>query len=85
MSCDVEIRLRKIIKEKIGLSDKVDQLGLNDDLGALGVNSLIFIKIVVAIEEEFSFEFDDENLDYNNFKTLNSIVEYIKESNHKGV
>jgi acyl carrier protein len=79
MSCDIETRLRKRIKENIEAGDAIDGLGVDDDLGVLGFNSVNFIKMVVAIEEEFSFEFDDAYLDFNKFKTLSSIIGYIEE------
>lgn len=41
------------------------------------VDSITFIKIVVALETEFDFEFDDEMLLINNFPTVKSMVEYV--------
>lgn len=42
------------------------------------VDSITFIKIVVALETEFNFEFDDEMLLITKFPTVKSIVEYIE-------
>ena len=50
----------------------------NDDLTQLGMNSISFIKMVVALESEFGFEFEDEALDYNKFTSLNILCDYIK-------
>lgn len=41
------------------------------------VDSITFIKIVVALESEFDFEFDDEMLLITNFPTVKSMVEYV--------
>ena len=43
----------------------------------MGINSISFIQIVVDIEETFGFEFDDEDLDYEKFRTMDDLYEYI--------
>lgn len=50
----------------------------NDDLLQLGINSISFIKIVVDIERIFSFEFEDEALDFNKFASFNSLCSYVE-------
>ncbi len=64
------------IKESIE-NEIIDQIVLEDDLSSIGVNSITFIKIVVDLETEFDFEFDDEMLSYKSFPTINSLVEYV--------
>lgn len=53
---------------------------VNIDLGFsdIGVDSIIFIKIVVALESEFDFEFDDELLQITAFPTIKSMIEYVE-------
>jgi len=74
---DVENKIRSIIGDNIDLIVPIDSIGLEDDLSGLGVNSVSFIKMVVAIETEFGFEFDDDSLDFNNFKTIGDLSSYI--------
>lgn len=77
---EIQGRLIKVMKETLGdFVEGISTIKPDDDLSSFGVNSVNFIKLVVAVEEEFGFEFDDEQLDFNNFKTINGIVEYIKE------
>lgn len=77
---EIQDRLIKVIKETLGdLVEGISTIKSDDELSSFGVNSVSFIKLVVAVEEEFGFEFDDEQLDFNNFRTINGIVEYIKE------
>ena len=64
------------IKESIE-NEIMDPIVLEDDLSSIGVNSITFIKIVVDLETEFDFEFDDEMLSYKSFPTINSLVEYV--------
>ena len=43
----------------------------------LGLNSVGILYIVIAIEEEFSIEF--ENVGFSDFKTVGGVVDYIEE------
>jgi len=49
----------------------------NDDLLAINLNSLIFIRIVIDLEEAFEIEFEDEGLDFEQFLSLEKLVIYI--------
>ena len=43
------------------------------------VNSIAFISLVVAIEGEYDFEFDDEMLLIGKFNTISDIGKYVLE------
>ena len=49
----------------------------NDDLLAINLNSLIFIRIVIDLEEVLGIEFEDEGLDFEQFSSLEKLVIYI--------
>lgn len=55
----------------IGLEQK------NEDLYLLGMNSISFIQIVVALEETFSIEIPDEKLLVSEMGTLNKMVNIV--------
>lgn len=78
MSEIVEMRLKKVIKENYKGSDVADNIRLDDTLAVFGLNSVEFVKLVVMIENEFGFEFDNEYLDFSKFTTMRNIVEYIE-------
>lgn len=42
-----------------------------------GLNSINVIELIVAIEDEFSFEFDNTSLDLKNFETVNKITDLV--------
>lgn len=42
----------------------------------------LYIKIVVALEGEFDFEFDDEMLLITAFPTIKSIIDYVESKVH---
>lgn len=44
----------------------------------LGIDSITFIKMVIMLEEEFEFEFDDEMLIFTKFPTVMSMISYIE-------
>lgn len=43
----------------------------------MGVDSITFIKIIVALEQEFGFEFDDEMLLFSAFPTIETMINYV--------
>jgi len=57
---------------------KKNKIALETEFVNIEINSIIFIKIVVALEEAFDFEFDDEKLLIAEFPTVKSIVEYVE-------
>ncbi|MDF2519403.1 MAG: acyl carrier protein [Clostridia bacterium] len=74
----IKAKTDEIFVRAFGLADP-SQLDYAVELSALGVNSIDFIKLVVAMETEFDFEFRDEDLNSNKFETLNSFVDYIQQ------
>lgn len=75
---DIEMRVVKILKENSTKKDIDESKILNNDLNDLGINSLSFIKIVVALEEEFNIQFEDTQINFElfgNVKKLASIIE----------
>ena len=55
-----------------------DEISLDTDFTSIGVDSITFIKVIVALEVEFDFEFDDEMLLITKFPTIKTMVEYIE-------
>ncbi|WP_379133798.1 acyl carrier protein [Paenibacillus sp. sgz500958] len=75
---DVKERVMAMLRDNLGEeSGGLDQIGPDDNLAELGVNSITFIRLVLAAELEFGLSWDDEELDYANFSTINNIIEYI--------
>lgn len=57
----------------------IDRCNEDSSLVDIQVNSIAFISLVVAIEGEYDFEFDDEMLLIGKFNTLSDIAKYILE------
>ncbi len=59
-----------------------DAISANDNLGTLvelGLNSVYFIKIIIDLENMFHIEFDDSKLAWEDYNTLNDLIEYISD------
>ena len=71
-----------IRKEIVAIINKNMRLELNENdnlkLADMGINSLMFIQMVIVIEEVFHFNFSDNNLNIKNFIDINSICNYVE-------
>lgn len=54
------------------------QITLNTEMTSIGLDSILFVRLVIAIEEEFGFEFDDEMMAYTTLKTVGDFIEYVE-------
>ncbi|NLN63926.1 MAG: acyl carrier protein [Clostridiaceae bacterium] len=79
MGNKVELRIREIISKNVELTLPVEKIGNTDDLTAFGIKSISTIKVIVAIELEFGIEFEDEDLNFGNFRTISSFISYVEE------
>ena len=76
---DIQNRLVKLIKDNTKVTDEsINSLVDDNSLSSLGINSIEFVKIAVAIETEFDIEFQDNDLDASKFQTIDDIIGYIK-------
>lgn len=74
-------KLKKIIAQV----KEVDESEIKQDFNLVdaGFNSITFIKLIIAIENYFSFEFEDDDLDIFKLQTLNELAEYIENKRQK--
>ena len=63
-----------IIKSVLESEENIDS---EADILSLGLDSINFVQLVVELEEQFGFEFDDNMLTYDKFKNVNYISDYI--------
>jgi len=74
----IENKIREILSESIQLSKPIEDIGLEEDLTELGMDSITVIKVIIDIESEYGFEVPDEDLAISNFVNLNNIISYIE-------
>ena len=70
---------QKVIENMKIITHATNEITLNDSLESLQVNSITFIKIIIALEEEFGIEFGDDKLLVTAFPLVEDIAIYLKE------
>ena len=76
MSGNIIDRVMEIILYYVSDENKA-KLTIDDPMSSFGINSVDFIKIIVAIETEYNFEFLDEDLAMDRFHTVRDLSEYV--------
>ncbi|MEK4444284.1 MULTISPECIES: acyl carrier protein [unclassified Niallia] len=76
---DIETRIKEVIIEYIDEINDISEISNEADLFTLGINSVTGLRIFVAIENEFGFEFDDNSLNPETFSNVNQLSTYVKQ------
>jgi acyl carrier protein len=70
-----KVKIRKFLERFFRKHELQD----DEDIFSLGfVNSLFAMQLVMFIEKEFGVRIENADLDLNNFRTINSIVELVQ-------
>ena len=69
-------KIIEVIHNACALEEKVTEESI---LEMLSLDSLTFVSIIVALENEFEIEFDIEKLNINNWETVQDIIEIVEE------
>ena len=70
-------KVKQLLVDQLGVDE--DKVELSSDIaGDLGADSLDFVALAMAIEEEFGISIPDE--DAKTFKTVNDVVGYIEKN-----
>ena len=69
-------RIIEIISDACAL--KEDNITFETNLGDISLDSLTFIEVIVRIEQEFGFEFDDEDLNIDDWGTIGDVIHYVE-------
>lgn len=75
----IEDRIKTIVSEKLNI-DLAEIKGNSHFVEDLGADSLDIVELIMALEDEFKIEVEDEEVE--NIKTLNDFINYL---NSKGV
>ncbi len=74
---EMEAKIRKIIAASVNIRVPAEEIGSDDSLSDFGINSMNYIKIIVAIETEFGVTFDNEALRFDKLNTINKMAAHI--------
>lgn len=70
--------VRKSIKEFLAPQLGGRTLADTDDIFALGyVNSLFAMQLALFVQQEFSFELTPDDMDFDNFRTVDGLVRLV--------
>ncbi len=72
---DVRIKLKGFLTRFFRKHELKD----DEDIFSLGfINSLFAMQLVLFLEKEFNVTIDSKDLDFDNFRTINRIVELVQ-------
>ena len=72
---ETEIRIKNFLSKFFGSHD----LQPDEDIFSLGfVNSMFAIQLVLFVEREFQIAIENEDLELENFRTINSIANLVE-------
>lgn len=73
---DTKLKIREFLQQFFGNH----QLRDDEDLFSTGyVNSLFAMQLVMFIEQEFQIQLSNDELDLNNFKSIDTISNFLEE------
>lgn len=75
----IESTLSDILTNEVEVEISFTEETINERLVNLGIDSIKFVVLMVAIEEKYEFQFDDEFIDNYASLTLRSLFNAIKE------
>lgn len=80
MSEPILEQLKDIIANKLDVNLAVDEIDENVSLyeDGLGLDSIAIVDLIVSIEKDFSIGIEDEELNADLFKNLNTLAEFIQ-------
>ena len=71
---DIQNTVLSLILENL---DEKIEITYDIPLSGVGIDSVKIIQLVIALEEKFDFEFEDEMLSYQTLRNINSISDYV--------
>lgn len=63
--------------------EKVKKIGMDEDLSLYGMTSILYIKLVVMLEEEYGFVIEDSDLLIENLNSYSKIFDLLKKYCYK--
>ena len=80
MSEPILNQLKDIIVNTLDVNITYDEIDENASLyeDGLGLDSIAIVDLIVSIEKEFSIAIDDDELNADLFKSLNTLVAFIQ-------
>ncbi|MEH2170912.1 MAG: acyl carrier protein [Nostoc sp.] len=72
---EIQVKIKTFLSKFFGNHD----LQKDEDIFALGfVNSMFAMQLVLFVEQEFQIVIENEDLEFENFRTINSITNLVE-------
>lgn len=71
---EITFGIIEIVKKVL---EKEIDIDMNDDLTGIGLDSVVFVELILTLEETYSINFNEEEETIGNFSTINKIVDLI--------
>lgn len=72
----VRVAIADLVYKNIGTNQEIDYDAVLLDNG---LNSLRIVELILDIEQQFDFEFEDTCMTYETLRSINSITKYVYE------
>jgi acyl carrier protein len=79
MECIVREKIRNIIENNLNIFDSDVEFSDDDHIFRKGfVDSLFAVKLLAFLEQEFDIKIDNEDLNIENFHSVNRIISFVE-------
>ena len=68
-------RILDVIRKSVSITTEIYD---NTPLLEVNIDSIVFITIIVGLEEEFGIHFDDIQLVYDNYETIGKLISSVQ-------
>ncbi len=75
---DIISKIKAILRANMEVAPPFEEIGPHHHLSDLGIHSISFLKMIVAIESAFDFEFANEDIDAAKYVTVQDLVAYVE-------
>jgi acyl carrier protein len=75
----IQDKIKNMISNEVLVGVSVDEIGDDASLiSDLNLDSIQMLTLITALESEFNFMLDDEDLDLENLSSVNRLVEFVQ-------
>lgn len=73
----VKEKIIQFLEDYLQIDDFGENVSKSERFEELGINSLVFIRLLVELENEYNIEFDDDIIDFERISSISELSNYI--------